>query len=147
MYCTNAVRTFAGWFYKLREQDPEYDDIYFWMPPAWTTLFLAAFNIGVGPISWAMLGDTFPMEIRVIAPACAAGLNWLLSLTATMTFGEMLDVLGVPRTMWLFAGFCWLAGALCVLLVKDTRGLCLAEIHENLSVESGRVEINGAERT
>lgn len=137
---------FTGWFYEVRDRDPEYDDIYFWMPPTWTTLFLAAFNMGVGPISWALLGDAFPMEIRVTAVACVAALNWLLSLIATMTFGEMLDVLGVQKTLWLFAGFCWLAGAFCALFVKDTRGCSLAKIQESFAIEDRRAEADRAER-
>ncbi|XP_032684850.1 facilitated trehalose transporter Tret1-like [Odontomachus brunneus] len=137
-----------GWFYKLREQDPEYDDIYYWMPPTWTTLFFAAYNVGFGPISWSLLGDSFPMEMRTTAASCAAAFTWLLSLTATMTFGEMLDGLGVLRTMWLFASFCWLAGAVTVPLVKDTRGHSLAKIQESLATGEARAaERNIPERT
>ncbi|RLU26857.1 hypothetical protein DMN91_000655 [Ooceraea biroi] len=129
-----------GWFYELRDEEPEYDDIYFWMPPTWTALFLAAYNIGIGPISWSLLGDAFPMEIRTTAAASVVAFNWLLSLTATMTFGEMLVTLGVSKTLWLFAGFCWFAGALCALLVKETRGRSLAEIQDSFEIEHGRVE-------
>ncbi|XP_070169312.1 facilitated trehalose transporter Tret1 [Polyergus mexicanus] len=136
-----------GWFYALRDQDPEYDDIYFWMPPTWTALFFAAFNIGIGPISWALLGDIFPMQIRETAVACAATCNWLLCLIATMTFGEMLDALGVTKTMWLFAGFCWLAGILCALLVKDTRGYSLAKIQKSFGIDNRQEEIDSEERT
>ncbi|XP_011166297.1 facilitated trehalose transporter Tret1 [Solenopsis invicta] len=133
-----------GWFYELRNRDPEYDDIYFWMPPTWTTLFFATFNIGAGPISWALLGDVFPMQIRDSAVACVVAFNWLLSLTATMTFGEMVDTLGVPKTMWLFAGFCWTAGILCALLLKDTRGQSLAKIQKSFGIESEQVEMNSS---
>ncbi|CAL1688650.1 unnamed protein product [Lasius platythorax] len=136
-----------GWFYELRDQDPEYDDIYFWMPPTWTALFFVAFNIGVGPISWALLGDIFPMQIRETAVAFAATFNWLLCLIATMTFGEMLDALGVTKIMWLFAGFCWLAGIFCALLVKDTRGHSLAKIQESFGIENRQVETNSEEQT
>lgn len=138
---------FAGWFYELRDQDPEYDDIYFWMPPTWTIFLFATFNIGVGPISWALLGDVFPMQIRETAVACAVAFSWLLSLIATMTFGEMVDALGIPKTMWLFAGFCWIAGALCALLLKDTRGHSLAKIQKSFGTEDGRVEMNNVGRT
>lgn len=131
----------------MRDQDPEYDDIYFWMPPAWTILFFATYNAGIGPISWALLGDAFPMQIRETAVACVTAFNWLLSLTATMTFGEMLVVLGVPRTMWLFASFCWIAGTLCALLVTDTRGHSLTKIQKSFGIEDERGETNDIEQT
>ncbi|XP_011702423.1 PREDICTED: facilitated trehalose transporter Tret1-like isoform X2 [Wasmannia auropunctata] len=136
-----------GWFYELRNQDPEYDDIYFWMPPTWTILFFATFNAGVGPISWALLGDVFPMQIRETAVACTAGFNWMLSLIATMTFGEMLGILGISKTMWLFASFCWVAGILCALLLKDTHGYSLAKIQKNFGIENEQMEMNSIERT
>jgi len=131
----------------LRDQDPEYDDIYFWMSPTWTTLFFATFNAGIGPISWALLGDVFPMQIRETAVACVTTFNWMLSLIATMTFGEMLDVLGVPKIMWLFAGFCWIAGAFCALLLKDTRGYNMAKIQKSFGIEDGQIEMNRIEQT
>lgn len=118
------------------------------MAPTWTTLFFAAYNIGVGPISWSLLGDSFPVEVRATAASCAATFTWLLSLIATMTFGEMLETLGVPRTMWLFASFCWLAGALTVVLVKDTRGHSLAQLQESLDAGEARAaERNSPGRT
>lgn len=64
-----------------------------------------------------------------------------------MTFGEMLDVLGVSKTMWLFASFCWIAGALCALLLKDTRGQSLAKIQKSFGIEDEQVEINDIEQT
>lgn len=131
----------------MRDQDPEYDDIYFWMPPTWTALFFAAFNIGIGPISWALLGDIFPMQIRETAVACTVTFNWLLCLIVTMTFGEMLNTFGVTKTMWLLAGFCWLAGILCAFLVKDTRGHSLAKIQENFGIDNRREETNREEQT
>ncbi|KAL6423531.1 hypothetical protein ACFW04_010234 [Cataglyphis niger] len=129
-----------GWFYELRDYDPEYDDIYFWMPPTWIALFFAAFNIGIGPISWALLGDIFPMQIRETAVACAATFNWLLCLIATMSFGEMVVALGVTKSMWLFAGFCWLAGILCAFFVKDTRGHSLAKIQKSFGIDNRQEE-------
>ncbi|XP_036145944.1 facilitated trehalose transporter Tret1-like [Monomorium pharaonis] len=136
-----------GWFYKLRDQDPEYDDIFFWMPPAWMILFFIAFNIGVGPISWTLLGDIFPMQIRETAIACAVAFNWLLSLIVTMTFGEMVNTLGISKTMWLFAGFCWIAGAFYALIVKDTRSHSLVKIQKSFDIEDEQVEINSIEQT
>jgi len=117
------------------------------MSPTWTTLFFATFNVGIGPISWALLGDVFPMQIRETAVACATTFNWMLSLIATMTFGEMLDVLGVPKIMWLFAGFCWIAGAFCALLLKDTRGYNIAKIQKSFGTEDGQIEMNRIEQT
>jgi len=124
---------FAGCFFKLREEDPEYDDIYFWMPPTWTSLFFVAFNVGLGPISWCLVSDGFPLEIRTNAIACVVSLNWLLSLLAMLVFESALSNYGAQRTMWIFAACCWLGGALSVLFVKETHGRTLTEIQESFN--------------
>ncbi|KAH0949027.1 hypothetical protein HN011_009427, partial [Eciton burchellii] len=122
-----------GCFFKLREEDPEYDDIYFWMPPTWTSLFFVAFNVGLGPISWCLVSDGFPLEIRTNAIACVVSLNWLLSLLAMLVFESALSNYGAQRTMWIFAACCWLGGALSVLFVKETHGRTLTEIQESFN--------------
>ncbi|KAG7200720.1 hypothetical protein KM043_001271 [Ampulex compressa] len=130
-----------GWFHEKRDEDPEYDDIYFWMPPTWTILFLGSFNVGLGPISWALIGDVFPRRIRTPAAACVVFLSWLLSLLNTLSFGQMLRQLGIARTTWLSAGFCWISAILCGILVEDNRGRSLVDVEMDLVVaEEPRVE-------
>ncbi|XP_031833976.2 facilitated trehalose transporter Tret1 [Nomia melanderi] len=127
-----------GWFFSLRDADPEYEDIYFWMSPAWIILFFAAFNIGLGPISWSLLGDALPVELRLPVAAGVVCLGWLVSLMATLTFDEMIITLGATKAMWLSAAMCWLTTLFCAIFVKDTAGKSLIEVQEQFRVESDR---------
>ncbi|XP_017790391.1 PREDICTED: facilitated trehalose transporter Tret1-like [Habropoda laboriosa] len=127
-----------GWFFKLRDTDPEYDDIYFWMSPTWATLIFAAYNLGLGPISWSILGDTLPEELKVPVASTAVAFGWLISLMATLTFEEMIVKLGGTKVMWLSAAVCWLIALFCAIVVKDTSGKSLIEIQEDFRIESNR---------
>ncbi|XP_076625128.1 facilitated trehalose transporter Tret1 [Colletes latitarsis] len=127
-----------GWFFSLRDTDPEYDDIYFWMAPTWITLFFAAFNLGLGPISWSLLGDLLPVEVKVSAGAMAVALGWLVALLSTLTFDEMIISLGSTKAMWLTAGICWLVSLFCAIVAKDTTGKSLTEIQEDFGIEFNR---------
>ncbi|XP_078037312.1 facilitated trehalose transporter Tret1 [Augochlora pura] len=128
-----------GYFFILRENDPENEDIYSWMSPAWIILFFGAFNIGLGPISWSLLGDALPFEIRLPVAAVVVGLGWLVSLISTLTFDDMIIALGATKAMWFSAGMCWLATLFCAIMVKDTAGKSLVELQEeHFSVESNR---------
>ncbi|XP_076231292.1 facilitated trehalose transporter Tret1 [Calliopsis andreniformis] len=127
-----------GWFFSLRDTDPEYDDIYFWMPPTWISLLFAAFNLGLGPISWSLLGDAFPGQVKVLAAACAVAFSWLVSLMAAMTFDEMIISLGGTKAMWLSAAICWLIALFCAIMTKDTTGKTLIEIQEDFEIEESR---------
>nr|XP_033333268.1 facilitated trehalose transporter Tret1-like [Megalopta genalis] len=128
-----------GYFFTLRDSDPENEDIYSWMSPAWIILFFGAFNIGLGPISWSLLGDTMPFEIRLPVAAVVVCLGWLVSLISTLTFDEMIIALGATKAMWFSAAMCWLATLFCAIVVKDTTGKSLVEVHEeHFSAETNR---------
>ncbi|XP_076396262.1 facilitated trehalose transporter Tret1 isoform X2 [Megachile rotundata] len=135
-----------GWFFSLREADPEYDDIYFWMPPAWIILFFAAFNLGLGPIAWTFLGDTLPIELRTPVTSFAVTLGWLISLMATLTFEEIFISVGGTKIMWLSAAGCWLVALFCAILVMDVTGKSLVEVQQRFATESqGETERNSEE--
>lgn len=118
--------------------DPEYDDIYFWMPPAWLSLLFAAFNLGLGPISWSVLGDTLPAEVKLPAAASTVAFGWLVSLLGTFTFDEMFITLGGMKAMWVSAGICWATTLFCVVLTKDTSRKSLVQVQEDFHIESNR---------
>lgn len=127
-----------GWFFSLRDADPENDDIYFWMSPTWITLIFASFNLGLGPISWSLLGDTLPEQLKTPVVSVAVAFGWLISLMATLTFDEMIISLGGTKVMWLSAAICWLTGLFCAIVAKDNTGKSLIEIQENFRIESNR---------
>ncbi|CAK9800912.1 Facilitated trehalose transporter Tret1 [Anthophora quadrimaculata] len=127
-----------GYFFKLRDADPENDDIYFWMAPTWATLIFAAYNLGLGPISWSILGDTLPEELKVPVASSAVAFGWLISLIATLTFEDMIIKLGGTKVMWLSAAICWLIALFCAIVVKDTSGKSLIEIQEDFQIEPNR---------
>ncbi|KAG6798490.1 facilitated trehalose transporter Tret1 [Apis mellifera caucasica] len=125
-----------GWFFSLRDSDPEYDDLYFWMSPTWITLIFAAFNLGLGPISWSLLGDTLPEELKTSVVSMAVAFGWLISMMGTLTFDEMIISLGSTKVMWLSAAICWLIALFCAIVVKDNTGKSLIEIQEEFRIES-----------
>ncbi|XP_066581463.1 facilitated trehalose transporter Tret1-like [Prorops nasuta] len=130
-----------GWYFQAREADPEIDDTHPWLPPTSIGLFFAAFNLGIGPISWSMLADTFPAEIRTLAASLVASTNWLLAILSSTMFVQMVGALGISRTLWSFAAFCFAGAILCAALCKDTSGKTLARIQQDFfPVEGSRPE-------
>ncbi|XP_076761856.1 facilitated trehalose transporter Tret1 [Xylocopa sonorina] len=131
-----------GWYFNLRDMDPEYEDIYFWMSPTWITLTFASFNLGLGPISWSILGDSLPEEVKTPVVSCVVAIGWLISLMASMTFDEIVIYLGGTKVMWVSAGICWLVALFCAIVVKDNTGKSLVEIQDSF-----RVQIRDLEET
>lgn len=122
----------------MRDADPENDDIYSWMSPTWTALIFASFNLGIGPISWSILGDTLPQEVKVPVASLAVATGWLTSLIAILMFEEVVISLGFVRVMFLSAATCWFVALFCVTMVKDNSGKSLTEIQKDFRIESNR---------
>ncbi|CAG5079139.1 Similar to Tret1-2: Facilitated trehalose transporter Tret1-2 homolog (Drosophila melanogaster) [Cotesia congregata] len=132
-----------GWYINVRDEDPEfYEESYGWIPPTCMVIYFSAFNLGLGPISWSILGDTFPIEIKTFGASSVAFLSWLISLIATLTFGELAQSLGISKTMWLFGGFCCLGAILCGAFVRETRGMSLADIQNKFKIDPIQVDNN-----
>lgn len=106
------------------------------MSPTWITLIFAAFNLGLGPISWSLLGDTLPEELKTSVVSMAVAFGWLISMMGTLTFDEMIISLGSTKVMWLSAAICWLIALFCAIVVKDNTGKSLIEIQEEFRIES-----------
>ncbi|XP_043510872.1 facilitated trehalose transporter Tret1-like [Frieseomelitta varia] len=124
-----------GWFFSLRDADPENDDVYSWMSPTWIILFFASFNLGLGPISWSLLGDTLPEQLKTPVVSAAVALGWLISLMATLTFDEMIVSIGGTKVMWLSAAICWLIALFSAIVAKDNTGKSLTEIQRDFRID------------
>lgn len=112
------------------------------MPPTWIALFFVAFNLGLGPISWSILGDSFPNEIKTYVACSVALLSWIISLLATFTFAHMAETLGASYAMWVFGGCCCFGGLFCGLFIPETNGKSLIDIEDRFGIKPTHVDVN-----
>jgi SP family xylose:H+ symportor-like MFS transporter len=104
----------------------------------WMLLFIlgyiACFALSVGPVTWVILSEIFPTQIRGRAMAIATVCLWIANYIISQTF-PMMDA-----NPWLIERFhrafpFWLYGAFCLVLllvvralVPETKGKTLEEI-------------------
>ncbi|XP_046471481.1 facilitated trehalose transporter Tret1 [Neodiprion pinetum] len=119
-----------GWFFNVQQEDPEFADAISWMPLTWIALFFAAFSLGVGPIAWVLLGEIFPVHVKLEAAITMAVLNWLASLSLTLLFGEMLDGMGEAKTMWFFGVMSWAGAIFTLVFIKETKLRSLIDLQD-----------------
>jgi hypothetical protein len=82
------------------------------------TLFVMAFSIGLGPVTWLYLSEIYPMEIRGKALGFCGVSNWLASFAV---------VLGAPflklaEEYTLFGGVCTFGFLVIYVWVLETKG-------------------------
>jgi sugar porter (SP) family MFS transporter len=101
-----------------------------------TALSLAAyvgfFAIGLGPVFWLLIAEIFPLYIRGRAMGVATIANWGSNLLVTVTFLELVVVLGRPGTFFLYAVLTVGAYVFTRSQVKETKGRSLEEIEADL---------------
>ncbi|XP_075427413.1 solute carrier family 2, facilitated glucose transporter member 10 [Ascaphus truei] len=104
----------------------------------WITLlsmmaFVSAFSIGFGPMTWLVLSEIYPAEIRGRAFAFCNSFNWAANLFISLSFLDVIDSIGLS---WTFLVYGLMGGAAVVFIyffIPETKGQSLEEIDKLFS--------------
>jgi sugar porter (SP) family MFS transporter len=94
--------------------------------------YIGGYQIGFGPITWLVVSEVFPLDVRGPATALGVELNYLLQFLVQFLVPVMQDSWGWGPTFGLFACACLSAGVFVHRYVPETAGLTLEEIEEQL---------------
>ena len=95
-------------------------------------LFISGYQIGFGPISWTVLSEIYPTEIRGSAMALSVEVNFFAKFLTQFLFPVIQDLLGWGTTFVVFF-FTILLGLVFVYYkVPETKGMTLEEIQAKL---------------
>lgn len=99
-------------------------------------IYIVAFAIGMGPITWLLISEIYPIRIRGQAMSIATFANWLSNYIVSLTFLPIMYIL-TPSGAFLLYGFIALFALLFVFKrVPETKGKSLVEISKELNVNS-----------
>jgi MFS family permease len=96
-------------------------------------IYIGGFQIGFGPITWCIVSEVFPLEIRGQAIALGVELNYLLNFLVQFMFPIIQDTLGWGPSFALFGGLLMVCVGFIQSRVPETKGLTLEEIQIQLS--------------
>ena len=94
-------------------------------------LYLAAFDIGLGPVFWLLISEIYPTTIRAQAMSLATMAIWAFDFLVTATFLTVVEHLGMRGCFLLFAALCVAAFVFSLKMVPETRGRTLEQIEES----------------
>ncbi|EDQ90746.1 uncharacterized protein MONBRDRAFT_15943, partial [Monosiga brevicollis MX1] len=105
----------------------------------WTSLlcmlvFVIAYAFSYGPVSWLVLSELFPDDVRGRAVSIATVFNWLGNLLVSLTFLSLMDGIGFSGTFFLYAAIGVLAFFFVLVVVPETKGKSLEEVQEMMRV-------------
>lgn len=95
-------------------------------------LFMMSFSLGVGPVTWVITSEIFPIQVRSKGTAFSMALNRLTSGTVAMTFLTLTEYLTVSGAFALFTCISALQFVLTFLFLPETKGKTLEEIEASL---------------
>lgn len=95
-------------------------------------IFISGYQVGFGPITWTVLSEIYPSEIRGTAMAFSVEVNFLSKFLCQLLFPIIQDILGWGCTFILFT--CIVVSSLIFINteVPETKGMSLEEIQIQL---------------
>lgn len=90
--------------------------------------YVAFFAIGLGPITWVLLSEIYPLKVRGKAMTLATFVNWLCNYFVSLTFPNLLVSIGIGGSFFLYGIISLLAFWFVLKYVPETKGKSLEEI-------------------
>lgn len=99
-------------------------------------IYIIAFAMGMGPITWLLISEIYPIRIRGQAMSIATFANWLSNYVVSLTFLPVMYILTPSGAFFLYGFIALLALMFVFKRVPETKGKSLTEISRELHVNS-----------
>jgi len=101
-----------------------------WMALIFLILFIAAFSMSFGPLTWIILSEIFPTDMRGRLFALATSLNWIINLILSATFLRFAkETRGLTGPFLLNCSMSIISVFFVYLCVPETKGKTLEEVN------------------
>ncbi|CAH1252851.1 SLC2A12 [Branchiostoma lanceolatum] len=99
-------------------------------------VFVAAYAFGFGPVSWLVLSEIFPVNVKGRAVALTTVLNWGTNLVVSLSFLNLVESVGISVVCQGYAVMGVLAAVFILLVVPETKNRTLEQISHDLETRS-----------
>lgn len=103
-------------------------------------VYIGGYQVGFGPISWLVISEIFPLEVRGKAVSLAVVSNFFWNTVMTFVFPIEIEYIGTAATFFIYAVVLVVAIYFIYRLVPETKGLTLEQI-EALFVNGAKAAI------
>ena len=90
--------------------------------------YVSFFAVGLGPVTWLIIAEIYPLKIRGRAMSIAMFSNWFFNFVISITFLSILKWLGSGGAFLMYACICLFALYFVFRRVPETKGKSLEEI-------------------
>jgi len=83
--------------------------------------FIGVYAATLGPVTWVVITEIFPMQIRETAVGIASAFLWVACFSLTYLFPVIIDTFTTLQTFLLFAGICFAYFIFILSAVRETK--------------------------
>jgi SP family galactose:H+ symporter-like MFS transporter len=98
-------------------------------------LYIIFFAVGPGVVVWLVISELFPTQVRGKGIAICLFMNSLVSALLAAFFLPLVDMVGIAKTYWLFAGFTLGYFLIVYFFLPETKAKSLEEIQHSFFVD------------
>lgn len=91
-------------------------------------LAIASYAMSLAPVTWVLISEIFPNQIRGLATSVAVVSLWAAYFVLVFTFPVLAEKLGTYGPFWLYAAICLMGFFFIKSKVKETKGKTLEEL-------------------
>lgn len=99
-----------------------------WLLVGCILLFVACFAFSLGPVTWILINEIFPTDLRVKAVSICTMAVWLSVWVIGQFFPLALSTIGPSGVFWCFAAISFLNLLFVLKLIKETKGQSLESV-------------------
>ncbi|XP_042897178.1 solute carrier family 2, facilitated glucose transporter member 12 [Parasteatoda tepidariorum] len=96
-------------------------------------VFVCAYSISYGPVTWLVLSEIFPGSVRGRAVSVATCINWASNIIVSLTFLDVLNAMGIGPVFVTYEIICFAAAIFIFFCVPETKNKSLEEINQVLT--------------
>ena len=94
--------------------------------------YVVFFAIGLGPSTWVILSEIYPLKVRGKAMTLATFANWAFNYLVALTFLDLLHSIGAEGTFLLYALISAMSCWFIFRFIPETKGKSLEEIESRI---------------
>ncbi|MCX6990950.1 MAG: sugar porter family MFS transporter [Chlamydiae bacterium] len=94
--------------------------------------YIAFFAIGIGPVTFVLISEIYPLKIRGRAMGLAATSNWIFNFALSLVFLDLMKLMGSSGVFELFAVLTLACLVFVYYCIPETKGKSLEEIEAGL---------------
>lgn len=91
-------------------------------------IYISSYSVGLGPVTWVVISEIYPLAIRAKAIAVMTFLSWLSNYGIVVSFPLLLSIFGSPLTFALYIALACIALLFFWRYLPETKGKSLEEI-------------------